>query len=434
MPAFSVADQDGIALVTFDLPGEPVNKLSTGLMDEWEALSDRLAADEAVRAVVLLSGKPDTFIAGADIEEFTRLKSQGEAEARSRRGQELMGRIEAFPKPVVAAIHGACLGGGYELALACHWRIATDHPKTQLGLPEVQLGLIPAAGGCNRLPRLVGARVALDVILSGKSERAQQALRVGMVDEVVPRSILLQVATRAADRLAREGRPKRAGRGGPAGALLDWTPMGRQLVYRMARKQVLKKTGGNYPAPLAALEVVRIGLEQGMAEGLRAEQERFGELAVGPVSRRLVQIFFATTELKKDDGVPPGTPATAREIRRIGVVGSGFMGSAIAGTAVLNAEVEARLKDAELSRVGRGLKAATAILDERLKRRRLPPATHRRLAALLSGSADYSGFPRADLVIEAVFEDLELKRRIVAEVEAEVRPDAVIATNTSTIP
>lgn len=434
MSAFSVSNRNGIALVTFDLPGEPVNKLSTGLMDEWEALSDRLAADEAVRAVVLLSGKPDTFIAGADIGEFTRLKSQGEAEALSRRGQELMNRIEAFPKPVVAAIHGACLGGGYELALACHWRIATDHPKTQLGLPEVQLGLIPAAGGCNRLPRLVGARVALDVILVGKSERAQKALRVGMVDEVVPQSILLQVATRAADRLAREGLPKRAGRGGPAGALLDWTPMGRQLVYRMARKQVLKKTGGNYPAPLAALEVVRIGLEQGMPEGLRAEQERFGELAVGPVSRRLVQIFFATTELKKDDGVPPGTPAAPREIRRIGVVGSGFMGSAIAGTAVLNAEVEARLKDAELARVGRGLKAATAILDERLKRRRLTPAMHRRLTALLSGSADYSGFPRADLVIEAVFEELELKRRIVAEVEAEVRPDAVIATNTSTIP
>lgn len=434
MSAFSVSNRNGIALVTFDLPGEPVNKLSTGLMDEWEALSDRLAADEAVRAVVLLSGKPDTFIAGADIGEFTRLKSQGEAEALSRRGQELMNRIEAFPKPVVAAIHGACLGGGYELALACHWRIATDHPKTQLGLPEVQLGLIPAAGGCNRLPRLVGARVALDVILAGKSERAQKALRVGMVDEVVPQSILLQVATRAADRLAREGLPKRAGRGGPAGALLDWTPMGRQLVYRMARKQVLKKTGGNYPAPLAALEVVRIGLEQGMPEGLRAEQERFGELAVGPVSRRLVQIFFATTELKKDDGVPPGTPAAPREIRRIGVVGSGFMGSAIAGTAVLNAEVEARLKDAELARVGRGLKAATAILDERLKRRRLTPAMHRRLTALLSGSADYSGFPRADLVIEAVFEELELKRRIVAEVEAEVRPDAVIATNTSTIP
>lgn len=434
MSAFSVSNRNGIALVTFDLPGEPVNKLSTGLMDEWEALSDRLAADEAVRAVVLLSGKPDTFIAGADIGEFTRLKSQGEAEALSRRGQELMNRIEAFPKPVVAAIHGACLGGGYELALACHWRIATDHPKTQLGLPEVQLGLIPAAGGCNRLPRLVGARVALDVILAGKSERAQKALRVGMVDEVVPQSILIQVATRAADRLAREGLPKRAGRGGPAGALLDWTPMGRQLVYRMARKQVLKKTGGNYPAPLAALEVVRIGLEQGMPEGLRAEQERFGELAVGPVSRRLVQIFFATTELKKDDGVPPGTPAAPREIRRIGVVGSGFMGSAIAGTAVLNAEVEARLKDAELARVGRGLKAATAILDERLKRRRLTPAMHRRLTALLSGSADYSGFPRADLVIEAVFEELELKRRIVAEVEAEVRPDAVIATNTSTIP
>jgi 3-hydroxyacyl-CoA dehydrogenase/enoyl-CoA hydratase/3-hydroxybutyryl-CoA epimerase len=387
-----------------------------------------------VRAMILMSGKADNFIAGADIEEFTRFTTQAEAEALSRESQELANRIEAFPKPIVMAIHGACLGGGYELALAAHWRIATDHPKTQLGLPEVQLGVIPAIGGCNRLPRLIGVRAALDLILAGKSERPQKALKLGMVDEVVPLSILRQVALIAAGRLADQGIPKRGGRGGPAGALLDWTPMGRQLVYRMARKQVLKKTGGHYPAPLAVLDVVRTGLEQGMPEGLRAEQQRFGELAVSPVSRRLVQIFFATTALKKDDGVPPGTEATARPVRRLCVVGSGFMGAAIAGTAVLQAEVEARLKDAELARVGKGLKAAVGILDERLRRRRLTRPQHQRLAALLSGSADYSGFTRADLVIEAVFEDLEVKRRVLADVEAEVRPDAIFASNTSTIP
>jgi 3-hydroxyacyl-CoA dehydrogenase/enoyl-CoA hydratase/3-hydroxybutyryl-CoA epimerase len=433
MPAFTTTNENGIAVITLDLPGEPVNKLTTAVMDEWEALVEQLRADATVRALVLFSGKPDNFIAGADIEEFTRLDTRADAEALSRRGQELMDRVEQFGKPVVIGIHGACLGGGYELALACHWRIATDSPKTQLGLPEVQLGLLPGAGGCVRLPRLIGARAALDVILAGKSERPQKALRVGMVDEVVPLSILRPVALAAADRLTRE-RPVRRAPGGAAGKLLDGTPFGRRLVYRQARQQVLKKTGGHYPAPLAALEVVRTGLEDGPRAGFEAEHRAFGELAVTPVSRKLVQIFFATTALKKDDGVPEGLEVDPHPIRRVGVVGSGFMGAAIAGTAVLNAEVEVRLKDAELARVGRGLKAATAILDERLKRRRLTRPQHQRLSALLSGSADYSGFTRADLVIEAVFEDLQVKRRVLAEVEHEIRSDAIFATNTSTIP
>ncbi len=394
---------------------------------------NQLRDDPPTRAVVLISGKPDNFIAGADIEEFTALTSQDAAERLSFQGQETVSRVETFHKPIVAAIHGACLGGGLELALACHYRIATDHPKTQLGLPEVQLGLIPGAGGCQRLPRLIGARAALDMILAGKSERAAKALRLGLVDEVVPPSILRQVAVSAADRLAREGLPKRGGSGGLAGFVLDRTPAGRSLVYRGARKQILKKTGGHYPAPLAALEAVRVGLEQGVTAGLAEEHRAFGELAVGDVSRKLVQIFFATTALKKDDGVPSGS-AAPRQIRRLGIVGSGFMGAGIAGTAVLNVEVDTRLKDADLARVGKGLKTATALLAERLERRRLTRPQYDRLSALLSGSADYSGFKRADLVIEAVFEDLDTKRRVLAEVEAQIRPEAIFATNTSTIP
>jgi 3-hydroxyacyl-CoA dehydrogenase / enoyl-CoA hydratase / 3-hydroxybutyryl-CoA epimerase len=434
MTVLSTTTDNGIATVTLDRPDQPVNTLNAGMVAEWEELLERLRADAAVRAVVLISGKPDTFIAGADIDEFSRLESRADAEALSGRGQELMQRVEQFPKPIVAAIHGACLGGGYELALACHWRVATDSPKTQLGLPEIQLGVVPALGGCVRLPRLIGSRAALDIILAGKSERPSKALKLGMVDEVVPKSILRQVAGAAAARLAGEGTSKRGRLGGAVGALVDGTPFGRQLVYQMARKQVLKKTGGNYPAPLAALEVVRIGLERGPAEGYRAERERFAELALSPVSRKLVQIFFATTALKKDDGIPPGTEATPLRVRRLGIVGSGFMGAAIAGTAVLNAEVEARLKDAELPRIGKGLKAALGILDERLKRRRLTRTQHQRLAGLLSGTADYSGFTRLDLVIEAVFEDLAVKRRVLAEVEVEIPPEAIFASNTSTIP
>ena len=433
MSAFTTEVRDGIAVVTFDLPGEPVNKLNAAVKVEFEALLIRIRDDAEVRAVVLISGKPDNFIAGADIEEFTALTTQAEAERLSFEGQEMVSRVETLPKPVVAAIHGACLGGGLELALACHYRVATDHPKTQLGLPEVQLGLIPGAGGCQRLPRLIGARAALDMILTGRSERGSKALRLGLVDELVPKSILLRTALAAAARLAKGGNHRRTVQVGLPGLFLDRTPAGRRLVYRGARAQVLKKTGGHYPAPLAALECVRIGLEHGVAAGLAEEHRAFGHLAVGEVSRKLVQIFFATTALKKDDGVPPGS-AAPRQIRRLGVVGSGFMGSGIAGTAVLNVEVDTRLKDADLFRVGKGVKAATEILNERLKRRRLARPQYERLRALLSGSDSYAGFTRADLVIEAVFEELELKRRILAEVEAKVRPDAIFASNTSTIP
>jgi 3-hydroxyacyl-CoA dehydrogenase/enoyl-CoA hydratase/3-hydroxybutyryl-CoA epimerase len=400
---------------------------------EFEALLIRLRDDTTIRGAVLISGKPDNFIAGADIEEFTAVTTESAAERLSFEGQEMVNRVETLPTPVVAAIHGACLGGGLELALACHYRIATDHPKTQLGLPEVQLGLIPGAGGCQRLPRLIGARAALDMILTGRSERSAKALRLGLVDELVPPSILRTAAVAAADRLAREGLPRRKARGGLPGLALDRTAAGRRLVYRAAERQIQGKSGGHYPAPLRAIAAVRTGLEQGITAGLAVEHRAFGELAVGDVSRKLVQVFFATTALKKDDGIAPGT-AVPRQIRRLGVVGAGFMGAGIAGTAALNVEVDTRLKDADLPRVGKGLKAATGILAQRYQRRRLTRPQLERLSALISGSADYRGFARADLVIEAVFEDLETKRRVLAEVEAVTRPEAIFASNTSTIP
>lgn len=430
MTAFTLQLTDGIAVLTLDVPGEPVNVLGSSVLGEFEALLARIEADPGARAVVLVSGKAENFVAGADIEEFKRIATAADGEALARAGQEMINRLERFPKPIVVAIHGACVGLGCELSLACAWRIATDSPKTVIGLPEVQIGILPGAGGCQRLPRTIGVRAALDIILAGKTERAAKAFKLGLVDELVPPSILRGTALAAADRLARHGRPDRPKRGS---LLLDRNPLGRWIVYRQARQQVLKKTGGNYPAPLAALDAVRTGMERGMAAGLRREARLFGELAVGEVSRNLVRIFFATNALKKDDGVRPGTAAPL-QIRRLGIVGSGFMGSGIAGTAVAQAGVEARLKDAELSRVGRGIKAATDVLRGQLTRRRISPAEYERKAALLTGAADWRGFETADLVIEAVFEDLGVKRAVMAEAEAVLRPRAVLASNTSTIP
>jgi 3-hydroxyacyl-CoA dehydrogenase/enoyl-CoA hydratase/3-hydroxybutyryl-CoA epimerase len=434
MTAFTVANENGIAVLTFDLPGEPVNKLTGAVKAEFETLLEQLRQDGTVRAVVLISGKSDMFIAGADIEEFTELATRAEAEALSREGQQMVNRVDGFPKPFIVAIHGPCLGGGLELALACDYRIATDHPKTQLGLPEVQLGLIPGAGGCQRLPRLIGASAALAMILPGKTETAARAFRLGLVDELVHPSILKRVALAAAERAAGRGIPLRRRKGGFKGWLLDGNPLGRRLVYAGARKQVLKTTGGNYPAPLAALDAVRIGLEEGMEKGLVFEHTKFGELAVSRVSRNLVQLFFATTALKKDSGLPAGVEAEPVTVDRLGVIGAGFMGAGIAGTAAATARAQVGLKDTDLPRVGKGLRAAIAILEGRLKRKRITRFEFARLKALVAGSDDWYMVRNADLVIEAVFEDLEVKRTVLAEVESHCRPDTIFATNTSTIP
>ena len=428
MSAFSLERDDRVAVVLFDLPGASVNTLTTAVGDELIGLLERLAGDDTVDAAVLISGKTDMFIAGADIDQFVALVTTEDAGQLSRAGQQMVEQVAAFPKPLVAAIHGACLGGGLELAMATRYRVASDAPVTQLGLPEVQLGIIPAASGCQRLPRLIGLPSALDMILTGRPARPARALRIGLVDEVVPESILRQVATAAAARLATGWQPRRRARRRVQRLLLERNPLGRWLVLRQARRQVLKRTGGHYPAPLAAIDAIGRGLARGTAAGLAREAELFGELAVGQVSRRLVQIFLATTALKKDAGVE------VRPVERLGVIGAGFMGAAIAGVAALRAGVDVRLRDTDWDRVARGIATATHTLDEALRRRRLDKYEHYRRSALLSGSPDAAGFRRRDLVIEAVFEEVGVKRQAIADLELVVTDECVLASNTSTIP
>ncbi len=431
--ALTTAVEDGIAVVTLDLPGESINKFSRSVRNEFAALLTELEGDAAVRAVVVISGKPDIFVAGADIQEFVALKTAEDATRLSREGQKLLDRIAASRKPIVAAIHGACLGGGLEMILACHYRVASDHPKTVLGAPEVQLGLLPGAGGCNRLPRAMGLRAALQMILTGRNVRAAKAFKMGLVEELVPPAILKDVAVAAAKRLSEEPVPRRRRPRGLVAWLMDRTAPGQALVLRQARAMTLKQTGGHYPAPLAALDAVRFSLANGMDQGLAYEAELFGKMAVTEVSRRLVEIFFATTALKKDPGVPTPAPEP-RPIERLGILGAGFMGSGIASLAASHAGVPVRMKDAELPRVAAGLRAAAGLVGERVRRKSITRREGARQLALISGGADYAGFRKADLVIEAVFEELEVKRAVVREVEAVTGPDCVVASNTSTIP
>ncbi len=421
--AVTTSIHDGVAIVTLDLPDSPVNIITRGVRDEFTTLFDRLERDQNVRAAILVSGKPDSFIAGADIDEFIKLGTASALERLSREGQLLLDSMERTRIPVVAAIHGVCLGGGLEAVLACRYRIATDHPKTVLALPEVQLGLIPGGGGTQRLPRLVGLRSALDMILTGKNIRAKKALQMGLIDEMVHPSILRKVAMQRARELADGTRkPARKG-GGLTSFALEGNPAGRSFVLKKARESVLEKSRGHYPAPLAAIEAV--------AAGYSEESRLFGEMGATDVSKQLVALFFATNALKKDPGV--ATDVKPAEVDRIAILGAGFMGAGIASIAVQQGTM-VRLKDADHTRVAKGYSAVKDVIKERLVKRQITRTQFSDYMSLVAGTVDYSGFGGVDLVIEAVFEDLAVKHKVVEEVEAVIGDQAIFASNTSTIP
>lgn len=424
---------DDVLVVTIDKPGDAVNTLSPDLVGEFEGVFSQVEDNSSIKGLVLISGKADNFIAGADIEQFATFRVAADAERVSRMGQELLGRLESLRVPVVAAINGACLGGGLELALACRYRICSDSPKTTLALPEVQLGVIPGVGGTQRLPRTVGLQAALDMILTGRNIRAKRALQMGLVDEMVHPAILRDVAIDRARKLATNTlRAPKHGSRGAMSLVLEHNPVGRSVVFKKARESVMEKTHGNYPAPLAALEAVHAGYSRGMKHGLAEEARLFGEMAVTEVSRELVFLFFASNSLKKDKGVDEPAPP-ANDVRKLGVLGAGFMGAGIASIAVQQGTL-VRLKDTDTAKIGKGLASVRGVLQERLDRKQITRLQLDDYMTLVGGTTDYSGFGSVDLVIEAVFEDLALKHRVLEEVEPAIAPGAVYASNTSTIP
>ena len=435
---FAVELSGGVATLLLDLPGESVNTLSPDVGAEFDALLTRYENDAAVRAIVLASGKPDGFIAGARIEMIRAVKDAAEAEDLSRQGQVGFDRLEAYGKPVVAAIHGACLGGGLEWALACTYRVASSDPKTQLGLPEVQLGLLPGAGGTQRLPRLIGLANALDLILAGKIVKARKALALGLIDEACPAPMLRRVAVERALALA-DGtlKPRRPMPRKPTGMLaaqqllLESNPLGRSVLFSKAKEQLLRKTQGNYPGPELALEAIRVGAARGMAAGLASEARAFGQLAVSDVSRRLVEIFFAQTAMKRESGV--ADPAVkARQVGRVGVLGGGLMGSGIAYVTV-NAGLPVRVREQNDAAAAKGLANVAAIFAERVKRKSLERLDRDAAMRLITAGTGWEGLEQVDLLIEAVFEDLTLKQQMLKAFEA-INPRGIFATNTSSIP
>jgi len=382
---------------------------------------------------VVTSGKPRTFVAGADVREIQAVRTPAEGTQKAVRGQAIFERLASLNMPTLAAIDGICLGGGTELALACRYRVASDYERTFVGLPEVRLGILPGFGGTTRLPRLVGLPAALDLILTGKTVDASRAFKLGLVDDVLPKE---DFTTRAvawlASRLdlaawARVRAERHRRRAGPPAWLLEGNPLGRAVVLRKARQSVLAETHGHYPAPLAVLDVVAQAGRAPIAVSLAAEAHAVGELLVTPEHKHLTSIFFLTESAKKEPPAPDAVLANAA-----GVLGAGVMGGGIAYV-LADAGVPVRLKDVAPEAVGKGYKAAYDTFERRVRRRRLKPDARDRKMALISGGTDFAGFKRLDVVIEAIVEKMEVKQAVLAEVEALLPPHAVLLTNTSSL-
>lgn len=416
---------NAIGVVTIDVPGEKMNTLRASFVDELNAILQQ-ALSERVKGLVFISGKKDNFIAGADIKMLDDAKTRDDALYLSKTCHSVFAEMAKMPFTTVAALHGATLGGGLEFALACDYRVCSDAEITKLGLPEVQLGLLPGGGGTQRLPKLVGIQKALEWTLTGKQVRAKQALKAGLVNQCVPHSILLATAiSQATKGKAKAAKPKLD----KISQLLEGNPFGRNIIFKKAAENVTKKTGGHYPAPYAIIKAIRASVEMDTAGAYQVEADGFADLCMSSQSKALRGIFFATTEMKKEWQTPEKTPVT-----HVAVLGGGLMGAGIAHVSACKANARVRIKDVAAEGITKAMNYSYKILSKKQQRRILTQAQLQLQMNRITGGTDYVGFKHTQIAIEAVFEDLTLKQAMVADIEANTNEHTIFASNTSSLP
>ncbi|MFH1996533.1 MAG: 3-hydroxyacyl-CoA dehydrogenase NAD-binding domain-containing protein [Candidatus Omnitrophota bacterium] len=370
-------------------------------------------------------------MAGADIQEIEHITAKDDAKEKAEKGKEVLDRLAALDFVTVSVINGACLGGGLELALACKHRVASFSDKVKIGLPEVKLGIIPGFAGTQRLPRLIGLTQALTMILAGKIVSGTSALKSGLVDRLFPDVGLVDSAIEfAKERIA--GKAKKSKKKKKLlQKILEDTPFGRKLVFSQAKKNVLKTTKGFYPAPLAALDVLRRTYGRDPISGSRIESEVFSELAVTDVSKSLIKVFYLIEEFKKLSWVGPEIKPEA--VGKCAIVGAGVMGGGIAQLLSFR-DIPTRMKDINYDALKTALKTAYGLFEYALKKRKLKQHDFTYKFGLISPTVTYKGFENADMVIEAVVENLKVKQGVFKELGAITRPDTVLASNTSSLP
>lgn len=430
---------NGVLLVGFDNKEKSVNILNKEVLGEFGAITLLAIKDSSVRAIVIFSLKnsPPSFIAGADIGQIKQIISEDECRKFVRSVHGLFDAMDRSKKPIVAAIEGSCLGGGLELALACHWRVASDHPQTVFALPEVMLGIIPGFGGTQRLPKLIGLPPALEMITSGKNIYPYKALKSGLIDDLVgyapadersidtiEKEVFVSVAVQRALELANSKRPLR--KIALVNRIAGW-PVARKYVFSKAGKLAREKTGGFYPAPLSAIDAVEEGFGKPVNRAcLESEMPRLSKLVISPISKNLIDIFFSTEALRqaKTKVRPSG------RLKTIGVAGAGLMGSQIAAN-LSEKGFNVLLKDLKPEFLANSLKKIAESEAKDLSRRVITKTEYEQRLLRIYPTLNWESFRNADLVVEAIKEVLAWKQELLSQFESIARPDAVFATNTS---
>ncbi|MFO7982778.1 MAG: 3-hydroxyacyl-CoA dehydrogenase NAD-binding domain-containing protein [Desulfuromonadales bacterium] len=422
--------EEDIAVVTLDTPGEKVNILNESFLSQLDETAEKLNQEQGLKGAVVLSAKKKGFIAGADVHQIEDVDTPEEGARLSRQGQDILQKWGNFNFPVVCAIHGHCMGGGTEFALACNFRIAAQ--DAAIALPEIKLGILPGFGGTQRLPRLISLEKALDMILTGRTIRAREAESLGVVDRLCDQSALKEEALRLVrdadsdERAISASRKKKTS--GLRAFLLEKTPLGRAVLFSITEKQMQKTTKGHYPAPERALEVIREGIGKSIEKGLEIEAKALGELIVTPESKNLIHIYNLSQRTKK----PPFDDVEANEIKKAAVLGAGVMGGGIAQL-MADRKVHVILKDIKEEAVESGLDSARSIFRKKLKRQGRDEDAVSEKMQLISGTTKYENFGDADLVVEAVVEKISVKQSVLKETETFLPESAVFATNTSAL-